>query len=146
MNKSFDDSVIVENGLFKDPFFLLYESHLVLNFKEEKKIFNLDEISNLRYSKKRDYKINLLFFILGCLGYYISLFSIQANLLLHLLSLLIGSTFIIFSLYIKNHNKLLLINVGNIGFKKLKISNKDDFSAEKLVRIFRINYLEKRIK
>jgi hypothetical protein len=146
MNKSYNDSVIVENGLFKDPFFLLYESHLVLNFKEEKKIFNLDEISNLRYLKKRDYKINFLFFILGCLGYYISLFSIKTNLLLLLLSLLIASTFIIISLSIENHNKLLLINVGNVGFKKLKISNKDDFSAEKLVRIFRINYLEKRIK
>jgi hypothetical protein len=97
----------------------------------------------LRYIKKRDYKINILFFIFGSLIYDISLFYLNTNLLLNLLSLLIGSTFIIIALSTKKYNKLLLINLGKLGFTKLKISNKDDFSAEKLFRIFRINYLEK---
>ncbi len=143
MKTSFKNTVIVENGLLKTNFFTIYESHLVLNFKEEKKVFNLDEISNLRYIKKRDHSINILFLILALLIYYFTLFFLKSNLLLSILSQTIGSVFIIIALFVKIHNYSLLINIGHFGFKMLKVSKKDSFSAENLAWIFKINYLEK---
>ena len=103
----------------------------------------MDEITNVRFSKKRDYTVNIFFLVLASLVYYFTLILFKTNLLLNLLSLVMGSVFIIISLYIKQYSHLLLINIGHFSFKKLKISKKDSFSAENLAWIFKINYLEK---
>jgi hypothetical protein len=143
MKTSFKNTVNLENGLLKANFFTINESHLVLNFKEEKKVFNLDEISNLRFIKIRNYSINILFLTLALLIYYFTLFFFKTNLLLSILSQTLGSVFIIISLSIKIYNHSLLINIGHFGFKMLKVSKKDSLSAENLAWIFKTNYLEK---
>lgn len=133
----------MKNMILKNPMFALYDCHLVIKHKDEMNVFYLSEISNIRFIKKRDYTINIVFFILASLIYYFTLIFIKINLLLSVLSLITGSIFIIISISIKIYNKLLLINTGRFRFKKLNVSKKDGLSAENLAWIFKVYYLEK---
>ena len=59
----------VGDGILKTPLFTLYDSHLVIKNKDEMKIFHLDDISNVRFSKKRNFTINVVLLFVTLLIY-----------------------------------------------------------------------------
>ena len=56
----------IEDDILKTPLYTLYADHIVINCKDGNKVFNLNEISNIRLQKKRNFSVNIfiLFFTL----------------------------------------------------------------------------------
>lgn len=137
MSTVFFPSGTLEDGLLKNPFFKLYESHLVIKNKDEIKIFRLDEISNVRFSKKRNFTINIsLLFITLLIYSFLSDYLVKNFLydsLLFVVALVLG----IISLSIRKHTYVLFINMNRFGFKKLKLSKKESSYAENFVSFFK---------
>ena len=47
----------IESGVPKTPLYTLYDDQLLIKQNKEKTAFDLNEISNVRYSKKRNFLI-----------------------------------------------------------------------------------------
>ena len=43
----FDSGKNIQDIVTKTPLFMLYDSHIVINHKDEKKVFDLDVITNV---------------------------------------------------------------------------------------------------
>lgn len=133
----------LDDGLYKNPFFKLYESHLVIKCNEEMKIFHLDKISNVRFSKKRNFTVNIVLFLITLL-IYSSVSDYLGDFFLYrvLLFVMVLVTSVI-SLWIKNYDYSLYINLNHFGFRKLKISKKQSLYVEDFVSIYKTKYFEK---
>lgn len=132
--------------LINNPLFKLYESHLVLNIEEEKKVFHIDEISNVRYSKKRNFTINitLLFLILFT---YCFLSDFHNNFFLSTVLLVVAAVMsVLICFCIRNHNYTLFINIKHFGFREFKISKKESPHAEYFVSIFKPKFLNQKLQ
>lgn len=137
MNTVFPGNRTLDDSLLKNPFFKLYESHLVIKNKEEIKIFRLDEISNVRFSKKRNFTINISLLFITLLIYSFLSDYLVKNFLYDSLLLVFVLVFGIISLSIRNHTYVLFINMNRFGFKKLKLSKKESSYAENFVSFFK---------
>lgn len=137
MSLIFESDAKIGNGVLKTPLFTLYNSQIVIKYNREKVIFDLNEISNVRFSKKRNFSINfLLLFCILAIYCFVSdyLNTIFPNNILLLAIALISS---IFSLSIKNHTYILFINMNHFCFRKLRLSKKDEPYAKYFVSIFK---------
>lgn len=132
------------DGLFKNPFFKLYESHLVIRCKKEVKIFRLDEISNVRFSKKRNFTINIVLLFTTLLAYCFFSDYLDENFMYSILLLMTALVSSVVSLSIRFHTYVLFVNMNHFGFKKLKISRKESLYAEDFVSVFKTKYVEKK--
>jgi hypothetical protein len=127
----------IEDDVLKTPLFTLYDSKIVIKNNKEKIVFDLNEISNVRYSKKRNFLINfvLLFCILAIYCFVSDyLNTIFPNNILLLAIALISS---IFSLSIKNHTYILFINMNHFCYRKLRLSKKDEPYVKYFISIFK---------
>lgn len=143
------NTVLLSNGSLEDdisnnPFFKLYESHLVIKYKKEVKIFRLDEISNVRFSKKRNFTINIVLLFITLFVYCFISDYLAGNFLDKILLLLIALLLSAVSLLIRDHTYVLFVNMNHFGFKKLKISKKESLYAEDFVSVFKTKYVEKK--
>ncbi len=127
----------VGDGILKTPLFTLYDSHLVIKNKDEMKIFRLDDISNVRFSKKRNFTINIVLLFITLLIYCFVSDYLDKNFLYKFLLLLIALVISIISFSIRNHTYILFINLNHFGFKELKLSKKESSYAEHFVSIFK---------
>lgn len=143
MSTVFSGSGTLDDGLMKNSFFKLYESHIVIRIKEEIKIFRIDEISNVRFSKKRNFTINIVLLLVTLLIYSFLSDYLHKNFLYNILLLVIAIISSVISLSIKNHKYTLFININHFGFREIKISKKESHYAEHFVSIFKTKYVEK---
>lgn len=134
----------VGDGILKTPLFTLYDSHLVIKNKDEMKIFHLDDISNVRFSKKRNFTINVVLLFVTLLIYCFVSDYLDKNFLYKLLVFVIALVTSIISLSIRNHTYILFINLNHFGFKELKLSKKESSYAEHFVSIFKTQYVKKK--
>ncbi len=134
-----------EDILLKDHLFTLNGSHLRINSNNELVDFNLDQISNVRFSKKRNYSKNSIFSIISILIYSLLLFFFNLSILLSIVSTLLLIALVFMSFSIKNYTYLLLINVTNFGFRELKISKKKSLCAEYFVSVFKSEYFNEEL-
>jgi hypothetical protein len=144
MSTVFSGSATLDDGLMKNSFFKLYESHIVIRIKEEIKIFRIDEISNVRFSKKRNFTINIFLLLVTLLIYSFLSDYLHKNFLYNILLLVIAIISSVISLSIKNHKYTLFININHFGFREIKISKKESHYAEHFVSIFKTKYIEKK--
>lgn len=134
----------LDDSLLKNPFFKLYESHLVIKIKEEIKVFRIDEISNVRFSKKRNFTINIVLLFVTILIYsYLSDF-IHKNFFYNILLFVTAIISSFLSLSVRDHKYVLFINMNRFGFRELKISKKESPHAEHFVSIFKTQYVKKK--
>lgn len=146
VNKDFLGPGVPDGGLLKNSFFKLYDSHFVIKCKAEIKIFRIDEISNVRFSKKRNYTINIVLLFTTLLIYCFVSDDLDKNFLYHIPILVLALVSSIISLSIRNHTYVLFINMNHFGFKKLKLSKKESSYAEHFVSIFKIKNEKNRIR
>ncbi len=137
MNTFFSRNNSVEDSLLSNPFFKLYESHLVIKNKKEIKIFRLDEISNVRFSKKRNFTINISLLLITLLIYSFLSDYLVKNFLYDSLLFLVAILSCVISLSIRSHTYVLFINMNRFGFKKLELSKKQSSYAEDFVSFFK---------
>lgn len=143
------NTVLLSNGsldddLSRNPFFKLYESHLVIKNKEEMKIFRLDEISNVRFSKKRNFTINIVLLFITLLAYCFFSDYLDKNFTYSIVLLMTALVSSVVSLSIRFHTYVLFVNMNHFGFKKLKMSRKESLYAEDFVSVFKTKYVEKK--
>ena len=136
----------IGDNVLKTPFFKLYESHLVIKFKDEIKIFHLDDVTNVRYTKKRNFTINVFLLFLILLAYCFISDFFNKDLLCDILLLAFTLVLSVVSFSIRYHTYILLINVNYLGFSKLNISKKQSLYAQDLVSILKTNVLKKNNK
>jgi hypothetical protein len=140
-------SVFLSSGkladdLLKNPFFNLYDSHFTIKIKDEIKIFQLDEISNVRFSKKRNFTINISLLFITLLIYSFVSDYLDKNLLYDIVLFVVSLILSIISLSIKDHTYVLFINMSHFGFREFKLSKKESPYAEYFVSIFKTKFME----
>ena len=103
----------------------------------------MNEISNVRYSKKRNFLINfvLLFCILAI--YCVASDYLNTNSLNNILLLVITIVFSLVSLLVGRYNHMLFITNKRSNHKKLSLSTKDVPHALQLIALFKSGYLMK---
>jgi len=136
----------IESRMLKTSLFTFYDSHLVIKSNGEMTVFNLDEISNVRFSKKRNFAINIFLFIATILIYSFMYDFFTKNLSSKILLFIIFIVTSIISLSIKNNIYILFINLNYCSFKRLKLSKKEESYAEHLVSVFKDKNVNKESK
>jgi hypothetical protein len=140
----FLNSGTLDEDLIKNSFFKFYDSHIVIKIKEEIKIFRIDEISNVRFSKKRNFTINIILLFITLFIYCFLSDFLNKNFIYNVLLIIIAVISSVVSLSIKNHKYTLFININYFGFRELKISKKESPYAEYFVSIFNTKYVKKK--
>lgn len=133
----FESGKNIQDIVTKTPLFMLYDSHIVINHKDEKKVFDLDEITNVRFQKKRNFSINifLFFFTIFIYSFLTDYFELNFAWSFLLFIITVALIFVFFS--IENYTYILFINMTHFGFRKLILSRKDELYAEHFVSLFK---------
>lgn len=139
------DAVFLSSGkvvdvLLKNPFFKLYDLHFVMKCNDEMKIFRVDEISNVRFSKKRNFTINIVLLYSTLLTYSFISDNLDKNSLHPFVLFVVFTILSVISISIKDYTYLLFINRSHFGFRKFKLSKEQSPYAEHFVSIFKIKY------
>lgn len=137
-----NEEVNVEDGVIKTPLFTLYDEHIVINHKQVMRVFNWNEITNVRFSKKRDLSINILFLFLTVFFYFFSDYC-NLNVLCKFLLFVIAVVLSAISLAIRKHTYKLVIDVNHFVFDELRLAKKDEPYAKFIVSLFSNNYNKK---
>ncbi len=128
-----------EDKVLKVPLFTFCDKHLVIKHKEEIIIFNMNEITNVRFSKKRNFSINILFLLFTLLIYSFVSDYFGKFFIYNVFSFLIAIISSVISLSIKKYTYVLFININHLGFKKLRLSKNHESYAKYFVSVFRNN-------
>lgn len=141
----FESGKNIQDIVTKTPLFMLYDSHIVINHKDEKKVFDLDEITNVRFQKKRNFSINifLFFFTIFIYSFLTDYFELNFAWSFLLFIITVALIFVFFS--IENYTYILFINMTHFGFRKLILSRKDELYAEHFVSVFKKIILNKKV-
>jgi hypothetical protein len=134
---------ILEIEVQETPLYTLDSSYLTFEIDQEKIVFNVSTISNLRCLKKRDFSANiaLLFCIIAAYCFVTDYFTITfPNNLLLVLTTIVSSVVLI---SIRRYTYVLFVNTKDLRYRKLKIHKKDIFFALHLVGLFKSGYLQK---
>ena len=142
MNTMLPYAKILNEGLPKNSFFKLYDSHIEVRYKKDIIIYHFDDISNVRFSKQRNFSINLFLGFFAILIYNLSFRFFQANFLLDILLYVATITIIIIAFTIRKYNCVLCINTKYFGFKEIKIGKKEIPDVNYFVSIFKTNNLK----
>lgn len=122
------------------PLFSLDDNHVVIKFKEGEEVFNLKEITNVRFQKERNLIINIIFLFFTLLTYsiisdYFDYFN--GNFTYHFLSYAITIVTIIVSLSVEFYTYELYVHTKNLMLLKLKLSKKDESNAIYFASLFK---------
>lgn len=141
-NVSFEE---LTTKLDENPFFTLSNSLVIFHFKEEEIKFDLNLISNVKIVKKRVFLINVLLTAFGLFFYLfiVEFFSIYLGLVF---TPIIVLTIVLVSFSIKFFSYKLLIDNEHVGFKVLKISEKNLVYAQYFILIYKKNKMKNKAR
>jgi hypothetical protein len=133
----------IENDDLKTPLYTLDDRQIIIKSEEGKIVFNLDEISNVRLQKKRNFSINILFLFFTLLVYSITSDYFHRNFISYILLIVITIALSVVSLWLEHYTYVLFINTNGFNYIKLRLSKKDLPSALHLIALFKSGYLTK---
>ncbi len=133
MDVNFSDVYKFYNLLVENTCFILTDSTVIVEHKNDTTIINLNRISNIRIIKRRNYFQNFLVLSFLALLYFfvIPIFEMYSILLFLRLTLLLLSVLAV--LCIKKHSFKLLINSSDLTFREFKIAKHNVFDAQNFV-------------
>nr|WP_315172397.1 hypothetical protein [uncultured Flavobacterium sp.] len=122
-----------DNVLEGNTYFILTDSTVIVENKNNTAILNLNRISNVRIIKRRNYFRNFLVlsFLAFLYFFVIPIFEMYPILLLSRVALLFFSVLAVFC--IKKYSYKLLINSSDLTFKEFKIAKHNIFDAQNFV-------------
>ena len=122
-----------DNVLEGNTYFILTDSTVIVENKNNTAILNLNRISNVRIIKRRNYFRNFLVlsFLAFLYFFVISIFEMYSILLLSRVALLFFSVLAVSC--IKKYSYKLLINSSDLTFKEFKIAKHNVFDAQNFV-------------
>lgn len=131
--------------LDKNPFFTISNSLVIFHFNGEEIKFDLNLISNVKIVKKRVFLINVLLTAFGLFFYLfiVEFFSIYLGLVF---TPIIVLTIVLASFSIKKFSYKLLIDNEHVGFKVLKVSEKNLVYAQYFILIYKKNKMKNRAR
>jgi magnesium-transporting ATPase (P-type) len=133
----------IGDDVLKTPLFTLYDSHIVIRHKDEKKVFNLNEITNVRLQKKRNFSKNIFFLFFTLLVYSFASDYFDRSFVWNILLFVITIASSVVSLSIEHYSYVLYINMTHFGYRKLIMAKKDVANATYIVSLFKNGYLKK---
>ena len=136
----------IEVDVLKKPLFSMNQHPVLIKFKNGEEVFHLNEITYVRFQKQRNLYINIILFFFTLLMYsvtsdYFDYFDV--NFTYHFLSYAFTIISTIVSISIEFYNYELYVQTKNLGFKKLKLSKKDESQAMYLASLFKSDYFKK---
>lgn len=122
-----------DNVLEGNTYFILTDSTVIVENKNNTAILNLNRISNVRIIKRRNYFRNFLVlsFLAFLYFFVIPIFEMYSILLLSRVALLFFSVLAVSC--IKKYSYKLLINSSDLTFKEFKIAKHNVFDAQNFV-------------
>ena len=122
-----------DNVLEGNTYFILTDSTVIVENKNNTAILNINRISNVRIIKRRNYFRNFLVlsFLAFLYFFVISIFEMYSILLLSRVALLLFSVLAVSC--IKKYSYKLLINSSDLTFKEFKIAKHNVFDVQNFV-------------
>ena len=133
----------IGDDVLKTPLFTLYDCHIVIKNKHEKKVFNLSEITNVRLRKKRNFFKNIFFLLFTLFVYSFISDYCDRNFVCNILLFVVTIALSLVSLSIENYTYVLYINMNHLAFRKLRLSKKEVPYALYFVSVFKSGYLRR---
>lgn len=142
MNLVLEREQKIENDDLKTPLYRVFDCQIIIKSKEGKKVFNLDEITNIRLQAKRNFSINIPV-LFSFLAYVFTADYFDINFIFYI----ILTVFIIIltgiSMFLEDYIYVLFVNTSGNNYVKLRMSEKDVTYAFNLVVLFESGYLNK---
>ena len=122
-----------DNVLEGNTYFILTDSTVIVENKNNTAILNINRISNIRIIKRRNYFRNFLVlsFLAFLYFFVIPIFEMYSILLLSRVTLFFFSILAVFC--IKKNSFKLLINSSDLTFREFKIAKHNVFDAQNFV-------------
>ena len=122
-----------DNVLEGNTYFILTDSTVIVENKNNTAILNINRISNIRIIKRRNYFRNFLVlsFLAFLYFFVIPIFEMYSILLLSRVTLFFFSILEVFC--IKKNSFKLLINSSDLTFREFKIAKHNVFDAQNFV-------------
>lgn len=133
----------IEDDDVKTPLYTIDNRHITVNGKEGKKVINLNEISNVRLQKKRNFTVNIFLLLFTLLVYSITSDYFDRNFIVHILLIVFTAVSSVVSLWVEYYEYVLYINTSRNDYVKLRMSKKDLPYALHLAALFKSGYLQK---
>jgi len=133
----------IKDDDLKTPLYTIDNRHITVIGKEGKKVINLNEISNVRLQKKRNFVINIFLFLFTLLVYSITSDYFDRNFIYHIILIVFTAVSSVVSLWVEHYTYVLYINTNRNDYVKLRMSKKDLPYALHLAALFKSGYLQK---
>lgn len=143
MSLVIEQSEKIEDDILKTSLYTLYADHIVINCKEGEKVFNLNEISDIRLQKKRNFSINIFILFFTLLIYSITFNYFDRNFIYYSVIVLFTVALGVISLRLKRYNYMLFFNTSGANYIKLRMTKNDLPYSLHLVSLFKSGYLHK---
>jgi hypothetical protein len=111
-----------QNVASDNSFFYMEGSHVFIVANGEKVNLNFDQITNVRLIKNRNLSLNLILFFVALLLYFYYILFFNNHFLIQVGLLILITSFIAASMFIKLFSYKLLVNKGVDGFNEFLVS------------------------
>jgi hypothetical protein len=130
----------IDVNVLQKQSFSIDDHRVVIKFKEGEEVFNLNEVTKVRLQKERNVSINSILLLFTLLMYsitsdYYDFF--EGHFTYHFLSYAFTIVGIIVSVSVEFYTYELYIHTKNRGFKKLRLSKKDESQAMYFASLFK---------
>ncbi len=131
------DSTSLQRAASENPFFSIEGTRVFIDSNGEKINLNFDQITNVRLIKNRNLSLNLILFFVAGIFYSCYFLFFNNYFLIEVASIIIVTSVIVASLFIKLCSYKLLVNNGLNGFNEFLVPKKHLAFAQSFVFIFK---------
>jgi hypothetical protein len=132
-----------KNKTLKTPLYELYDGYLVITIKNEKKVFNLNSITNIIIKKKINYFKYIYLLIVTFITCYLMIGYFENNILFYFALIPAILVLCILASSLVNCTYVLYIKTTSIGTIKFSLSKNYVDDALILISILKSDYLRK---
>ena len=143
MDKNLASNTNTEKVLEENYFFILSESKIIFKNDNQRLSLHLDQISNIRLIKKRDFTVNIIVAVFSSFFYIIVLHPVNFNTIFQYLIAALLGIFVIVGSLTKNYSYKLLINKNNYDYNEIVVSKKNLYFAKIFLNKFPASSLTK---
>jgi hypothetical protein len=131
------ESASSQNVASDNSFFYMEGSHVFIVANGEKVNLNFDQITNVRLIKNRNLSLNLILFFVALLLYSYYILFFNNHFLIQVGLLILITSFIAASMFVKLFSYKLLVNKGVDGFNEFLVSKSNLPFANSFIYIFK---------
>lgn len=130
MGKNLSSNNTIGSEIEENNFFILSESTIIFKNDNQRIKINLDQTTNVRLIKNRDFKINIIVILLAALFYLTVLQTINLDAIFQNFIVALLTISVIVNTLLRNYSYQLLINNKYNNYQEILVSKTNLYYAE----------------